>query len=331
MTQNFTPGGLQFGGLSIAVIGAANLDISAGSSMALRPGDSTPGRITTTAGGVARNIAENLSRLGNASCLISAVGDDLQGRYLLDLTRGAGVDISMCRMWPDQRSSAYLSINNPDTSVLAAINDMAILELLTPDELMHHAASLARARAWVVDCNLNEASFSWLMQHRKNAPIFVDGVSSHKCTKVLPWLSAIHTLKINRLEARALTGHQVENTAQAVAAAQNLCARGVKNVVVSMGSAGVCWCQRTSHASGDANGPLSGFSPALNVNAVNSNGAGDALMAGLVHGALAGWPLAQSVQFANACAALTMTSSSANHPDLSEASAKKILEQLTTG
>ena len=129
-------------------------------------------------------------------------------------------------------------------------------------------------------------------------------------------MARVHTLKVNRLEAAALTGLPVENAQQALAAAQSLRTHGVENVVVSLGSDGVCW-------SGPGNSQ--GHVAALKVNAINSNGAGDALMAGLVHGALAGWPLDASARFGNACAALTMTCTSANHPNLSVASASQFI------
>jgi len=307
--------------LTAVVFGAANVDISACTSLALAPGDSTPGHITTAAGGVGRNIAENLVRLGHTSHLISAVGDDLQGKFLLDHLRNAGVDAAACGVWPGARTGSYLSLNQPDGSLLAAVNDMAVLDLLGPSELAHHTTKIANAidsaSAWVVDCNLSESAIEWIMQNRKGKAVFVDGVSSYKCLKILPYLAAVETLKINRLEASALTNLPVHDAAQAITAAQNLCAQGVKNVVVSLGSGGVCWHQRSSNSSGHVS--------ALAIDIINSNGAGDALTAGLVHAALHGWPLAQAARFANACAALTMTSSSANHPDLSAASALRLL------
>ena len=287
--------------------------------MPLAPGDSTPGRITTTAGGVGRNIAENLARLGHSTHLISAVGHDSHGEFLLNHTRLAGVNTSGCSVLPGVGSGSYLSLVQPNGSLLAAINDMGVLSLLTPTQLARHAIIFASASAWVVDCNLSEACIEWIMQNAIGKPVFVDGVSSYKCLRVAPHLARVHTLKINRLEAATLTNSAVTTAAQALAAAQNLCARGVENVVVSMGRDGVAWCQRGGHSSGKI--------PALAVAAINSNGAGDALTAGLVHGVLAGWALNQSVRFANACAALTMTSNSANHLDLNEANALQLLAQ----
>lgn len=304
--------------LALAVFGAANVDIAASARIALAPGDSMPGSVCSTAGGVGRNMAENLARLQYKTCLVSAVGSDVHGEFLLNHTRRAGVDTSACSVFPGSSTGLYLSLNQPDGALLAAVNDMAVIDLLTPSEIARHAAVFASASAWVVDCNLSEASIAWLMHNKAGKRVFVDGVSSSKCLRVAPHLECIDTLKINRLEATALTGLPVRDTAQALAAAHRLCARGVENAVVSLGRGGVAWCQRSSSACG--------HTPALAVAVVNSNGAGDALTAGLVHGALAGWPLAQSVRFANACAALTLTSSSANHPDFSVAPILQLLE-----
>ncbi len=323
MTQNFTPDHTLRSTLNIAVFGAANVDISASSQTAVLPGDSTPGRVTTTAGGVARNIAENLARLGLNAHLISAVGVDVQGQFLLDHTRRVGVDVSKCSIFPGQATGSYLSLNQPDGASMAAVADMAVLDSLTPEKLARHTDFMPAARVWAVDCNLSEASIAWLMKNQSTAPVFVDGVSSHKCTRILPWLQGVHTLKINRLEAQTLTGMPVGDAGQAQIAAHDLCSRGVENVVVSLGAGGVCWHQRAVNASGHI--------PALPVTAVNSNGAGDALTAALVYGVLARWPLEQSVRFANACAALTMLSASANHPELSVANVSQLMVKTRAG
>ena len=300
----------------IVVFGAANVDILASSAARLALGDSTPGRVSTSAGGVGRNIAENLARLGHSTHLVCALGNDLHGEFLLSHTRNAGVDVSTSSVLTGQTTGTYVAVYNPGGSLLAAVNDMAVLELLTPYELARHAAASADASAWVLDCNLSPAAIAWVMLANAGRPVFVDGVSAQKCIKILPHLAQVHTLKINRLEAAALTDLPVESQAHAITAAHSLCERGVANVVVSLGSGGLCWCSKSSN----------GHQAAIEVKVVNSNGAGDALTAGLVHGALLGWPLAESARFANACAAFTMTCSGANHAELNEASALQLLE-----
>ncbi len=71
--------------MSIAlVVGAAGLDLKvpARAPPRLPLGRSNPGEIRWGWGGVARNMAENLARLGTEVQLITAVGDDWWGRAL---------------------------------------------------------------------------------------------------------------------------------------------------------------------------------------------------------------------------------------------------------
>src|SRR5690606_2286804 len=67
----------------IAVIGGAVLDRKYHARHELIMGTSTPVEGHRNFGGVARNVAENLARLGATVSFVSAVGDDLSGRELL--------------------------------------------------------------------------------------------------------------------------------------------------------------------------------------------------------------------------------------------------------
>ena len=65
-------------------IGAANLDVHGRSINSIRLRDSNPGRLNMSAGGVTRNILENMSRLGMDVQLISAVGTDAFGERIME-------------------------------------------------------------------------------------------------------------------------------------------------------------------------------------------------------------------------------------------------------
>ena len=292
----------------IAVLGAANMDISAQTTRVLAATDSTPGLIHCAPGGVARNVAENLARLGHAVRLVSVVGDDDFGRSLTQATRRAGVNMDDVQVFADQRTATYLSLHGPDGDMAVAVNDMAILDCMTPEFLQAHAPILDGASAIVVDCNLNPAALAGLFKEGLTLPVFVDAVSVIKCTRIAPWLPRIHTLKVNRLEAQALSGMVVHSVDDAGLAAKRLHQLGVLNVVLSLGEMGVCWT--------DAQG-RSGYHRAGRVNVVNTSGAGDALLAGLVHAHMGSMPLDVAVEFAMGCAELTLSSTFANTPELS--------------
>lgn len=331
----------------VVAVGAANMDIAGSTEHVLAAGDSIPGRIRCAPGGVARNVAENLARLGLVVRLLSVVGDDLFGRSLLESTRNAGVDVRGCEVLGGQATSTYLSLHGPDGDMAAAVNDMSILEHITPERLQRHAAGLRHAAALVLDGNLSPDALGWLFAHTRDIPVFADCVSAFKCRRLLPWLGGVHTLKANRLEAQALCGKPVRTDRQIAGAARWLHAQGVQQVVLSLGARGVYWSERTgasgsartgetgsartgepgSARTGEAGGARTGacgWQAALPVVVVNATGAGDALMAGLLYDHLHGAALAQAVSFASGCAALTLTAPHANHLGLSVAAVRQL-------
>jgi pseudouridine kinase len=298
------------------VLGGANMDISGATERVLVAGDSNPGQIRCAPGGVARNVADNLARLGNDTRLITAVGDDLYGRSLLESTQKAGVDVQGCWVLAGDSTSTYLSLHGPDGDMAVAVNDMRILERITPERLAANTDRVRHAAAMVVDCNLMPDALAWLFAQRQTTPVFVDCVSAFKCQRILPWLGQVHTLKVNRLEAQALCGSPVDTDESIEQAARWLHARGVQQVIVSLGERGVYWSDKDA---GD------GWQHALVAEVVSVTGAGDALMAGVVHGFLNHQTLPDAIPFAMGCAALTVTSALANHPSLSVVSVEQLL------
>ena len=300
----------------VLALGGANMDITAMAAHVLTPGESIPGRVRHAPGGVARNVAENLARLGHAVRLISAVGDDLLGQSLLQGTGRAGVDVSNCLVLPGHASSSYVSLHGVDGEMALAVNDMEILHALSPERLAPRVMMVQEAQALVLDCNLSEAALAWVFAQPRQGPVFADAVSSIKAQRLRPWLAQLHTLKLNRAEAQTLCGMEVASLEQAHAAAAWFVQQGVRTLSLSLGELGLCWHSATG---------ARGLQAAIKVKAVNASGAGDALLAGLVHAHLAGWPLAQAMPFASACAALTMQSESANHAGLSVAAVRALL------
>ena len=66
----------------IVGVGAANLDLNGASCAPIHLRDSNPGHISLSAGGVTRNVCENLARLGADVKLLSCVGDDAFGSFI---------------------------------------------------------------------------------------------------------------------------------------------------------------------------------------------------------------------------------------------------------
>ena len=81
----------------VVVVGGINADLKARTSAPLVPGTSNPGTATLTPGGVGRNVAENLTRLGTPAALVGVVGEDTIGTLVLEATAEAGVDVAAVR------------------------------------------------------------------------------------------------------------------------------------------------------------------------------------------------------------------------------------------
>lgn len=301
------------------VIGGANLDITAQSGAALVQGDSNPGFVRFGFGGVARNIAENLARLRRPVDLMTVVGDDPWGQQMLASAQALGIGTQATQQVRGAATPSYLSVHGADGDMVVAVNDMALLSQLGPEAVHRQAPRLQAAQAVVADCNLGAETLQAVLQVAGLVPVAVDAVSAAKCLRVRPLLHRLWLLKLNALEAQTLVGFAVHSAGDAQRAAQNLCAQGVQQVLISLGGAGAVWCER---------GAGSGQVPCISVAVQNTSGAGDALMAGTVYGRLQGWPLERAVAWGMACAALTVGSAHANAETLSPLSVLPLARSL---
>ena len=144
----------------VVAIGGANMDIHGDPSGALRQHDSNPGTVRTSPGGVARNVAENLARLGTDCRLITAIGNDHHGRMLLQQGRDAGIDMQHVLQFESSQTSTYMSVLDRSGDMFVAINDMAIIDELTPERLRSYEANLKQAALLVFRQNLPDKPLS---------------------------------------------------------------------------------------------------------------------------------------------------------------------------
>ncbi|TDB55827.1 PfkB family carbohydrate kinase [Photorhabdus khanii] len=301
----------------VVTIGSINMDVCGYASAKLIYEDSNPGKVKCTPGGVGRNIAQNIALLGKECHLISVVGDDFYGSTLLDQAKRAGVNVDRCYKLYGENTSTYISLLDDGGEMLVAINDMHILEKLTPSLLVSHCDLIQHAGVLVVDCNLSEEVLTWLFTNAGTVPVFVDTVSAFKASKIKNWLSHIHTLKPNCLEAETLSGMKITQPTDVPVVARWFHDQGVQRLVLSMGVGGVYFSESDG---------MAGWSHPISVKVVNVTGAGDAMMAGLVNCWLEDMTLAESVRFAQGCSAITLSCEFTNNPNLSNGSVRKLLE-----
>lgn len=300
----------------ITVIGASNIDISATALDALQYGDSNPGKVVTGLGGVGRNIAENLARLGQDVRLITAYGSDAFARLLKQHAQDVGMDVSQSITAPHFSSSVYICINSADGEMAVAVNDMDVCSLLNPAWLSSRMDIINQTEALVLDANLSEEALAYAAQNCR-VKVFAESVSAPKAVRLRPILAHVTGLKANRLECELLTGIPISCRADVERAANALHASGVQFVFITLGK----------HGAFASDGLVSVFLPPMNRSPLNTTGCGDALYAGCIAACLDGADCRGVLRMGLASAAVCAASPHAVSPDISPASVEQTLLQ----
>ena len=257
--------------MKAAVIGGMNFDVVGISEKTLMMRDSNIGKIRFSAGGVGRNIAEQLARQGAETKLFTCVSDDFAGQMLKSDAKVKKIDLTHAKK-SESNASVYLSIHEPGGDMALAINDMSLMSEITPEYLATVLPEIKKSDVVVVDANLSPESLAFLFENI-DLPIAADPVSCAKIERLKKHLNRLAAFKPNALEAMYITGAQ-----NAQDAAKALVKMGVKRVVVSMGDAGCVYADENE---------IGAILPEK-VYTCQANGAGDAMCAGITLGAALG-------------------------------------------
>lgn len=293
-------------GTYAVVVGGVNIDICGKSNAPLVAGDSNPGSVSMSLGGVGRNIAHNLTLMGTDVRMLTAYGDDLHGQKIAASCSELGIDLSHALRLSDEATSTYLYITNEAGEMALAVSDMSVCQRITPSYLASNLPLLQHAQVIVCDANLPQESLVYLAENC-TVPIFCDPVSTIKAEKLRPILGRLHTLKPNRLEAELLSGIPIHNKEDVEKAAKVLLDTGLRRVFISLGADG---CYGASHTQ-------QLWMPNLPVKMVNTTGCGDAFMAALVWAYLEGTDLAGTMLAGLAAAGIAIETQQTINPAMS--------------
>ena len=299
----------------ICVIGAVNVDISGTPDSAYVAGDSNPGHVRVTLGGVGRNIAENLCRLGHRVIMITVLGEDANAQLVRQGCREVGIDLTHSLTVSEGRTSTYLCLNDEQGEIVGAVSDMAIYEALTPEYLRTKLDFINRAALVVVDANLTAEALSFIGQN-VTVPVFADPVSTPKCRHLNGVLTVAAGIKPNRPEASLMTGVNIRSDSDLAAAAAVFHEQGVQNVFISLGGRGVYF----------DNGEESGILPIFAGDIINTNGCGDAFLAAAADGYLMGLSVRDIARRGLAASSLCAQSESAVSPHMCSEAIDRILD-----
>lgn len=282
----------------VLVVGAAGIDTKGHALAPLQPGTSNPGRIRSTSGGVARNISENLARLGQDVVLLSAVGNDPSGERIRRRLETVGVDTDYLVVSSAHRTAAYIALYDAQKALIHSLDDMRVLAALTPQLIYRRRGLIHDADMVVIDSNLSESAIKSLMKQATayDVPVVADPTSTSLAERLKPHLADLYMVTPNAPEAEVLAGQTVKTRGQALKAAKKLVAQGVDIAVVTLAEKGVVY----------ATDDTSGHIPALSTNVVDITGASDAMSAAIIFALLNDFPLDEAVRLGASAAFLTL-------------------------
>lgn len=253
------------------------------------------------------NVAKVLADLGTHLTVTGFLGAENQGDFVQSFQQNGLLD-------DFYRINGKTRINVKITETEADVTDLNFLgfEICTNDWRKFTAQSQTWAQKFdlVAVCGslprgVNAEAFAeWLASLREQGLKVVLDTSNQALIAGLtakPWL-----VKPNKRELEVLVGSKLENLDQIIAAAQQLRAQGIENVIISMGEKGSIWV--------NGEGVLQAQPPRCE-NVVSTVGAGDSMVAGLIYGLSQGWNKTDTLKFASATSANAVAQSNVGVED----------------
>ncbi|NSX55126.1 PfkB family carbohydrate kinase [Parasulfitobacter algicola] len=226
--------------VDILCIGSVLWDMIGRCPSHMSQGADVPGRITRLPGGVAMNIAMTLARFGLRPILLTAVGQDAEGRDLISACSGLGLNTDHVYVSQDLPTDRYMAIEGAN-GLIAAIADAHSLEAagdkilrpLSDGQLGSETAPYDGPVA--LDGNLTLQ----LLEQIAQSPLFakadlrVAPASPGKAERLMPLLRNNRATLYVNLEEASLLCHQ--NFDDAPTAARTLVEKGAARVLVTNG------------------------------------------------------------------------------------------------
>ncbi|WP_289141124.1 carbohydrate kinase [uncultured Brevibacillus sp.] len=303
----------------IACIGGANLDRKARGKQKVRLHSSNPVTIMESCGGVARNIAENLGRLGCNTSLFTSIGEDKEGEWIVQETRKHDVDISQVWRLKAQRTGTYTALLDIDGEMVVSLANMDIYDALTPEMFADKWSHIAAASAIFLDTNVPEDCLAYIIERcrEEGIALFIDPVSSAKAKKLPQRLDGVEAILPNREEAELLSGMTISSIEECAEACAKIRERGVKHVIVTMGEQGIYYQSEN----------VSEHLTPYPTEVVDVTGAGDAFASGLLYGIVNGESFEKACRLGLAASALTLQTEQSVSPLLKADQLERTVEQ----
>jgi len=293
----------------VLCIGAAHIDFKFIPKSTYIEGTSNPVTVEMNAGGVIRNVAENLAHLNIDVSLASLVGNDVYGNQLLQESQ-TFFDISHVKQVDNNQTGQYYAVLNQNGNMRVGFANMDIYDQMDASWMMSLLNDASAFDYYVVDLNVQQSGIkvlmSWTKAHQKK--LVVIGVSEPKMAHLPKNLDAVYVLVCNRKEALAFLGEDDVSDEEVI---RRLRLTGVRHVVLTDGEKPMVYLN-----------PLTIVKQEVSVvpknDILDTTGAGDAFSAGLIYGLVRENDFSTALLFAATNARLTIKSRDSVRKDLNE-------------
>jgi len=298
-------------------IGSANLDIYGKSLIDLKPKYDHPSKITTSVGGVTRNVLCNLSLLKVPTKLLAALGDDVFGKIILEDCIKNNIDTNNILKIKDESSGVFMQILDNKNDMHMALCDMSINKNITVNYLKKNENILKNSKIIFFDPSLPLDSIEYLV-NTFGEKIYLDPLSDEYAKKIKPYINRIYTLKPNKTELEVLSDTKINNEEDLEKACKIIINKGVKKLYVTLGEKGAMFYSKEKKIRKQ-------FRQIENM--VNASGAGDSFFATIIFGNINKLNEIESLELALAAGIITIKSKETISPELSIENLKNIVDE----
>lgn len=280
----------------IIVVGSSNVDLTVRVRRLPLPGETIRGAtLLRTNGGKGANQAVAAARLGADVVFITCLGNDASGGMLSAQFAADGIDTSCIKLSATPTGTALIFVDDNAENCIAVApgsnNDLLPADIDAARSTMEGASYLLVQLVIPMPTVVRAVELA----HSLGIKTIMNPAPMNPVPEDL--FSRIWLITPNQTEAEQLTGVHVESEDDAARAAEVLFAKGVKNVIVTMGSKGSLVCTPEGRE----------FVPSRKVKAIDTTGAGDVYNGALVAALSQGKSLIEAAHIATLASSIAVT------------------------
>lgn len=249
-------------------------------------------------GGKGGNQINAASRAGAEAVIISAMGNDFLSGVIKDHYKNEGLSTEYIKIIDGAETGSAIIEVNEETAQNRIIVVKGANDLITKEDVLKAEKDFADCDAVLtqLETSMESVICCKSLAKKYHKPFILNPAPFQKLPEGIID-SDIDYITPNETEAEFFTGVHIENADDAKRAAEILLAKGVKNVIITLGKQGVFYTDGKRDIKLDS----------IKVNAVDTTGAGDAFNGGFAAAIAMGLEIETALKFANCTGALSVT------------------------